>query len=1235
MCGNLRALHLPSTFNGTERYAIQGQIGSGGFGVVFCAFDRERGERVALKLLRHLDASRLYAFKREFRALADVAHPNLVALYELVSAGDDWFFTMELIEGRPFLDSMRTDPHADTIALAGADEPQRRLRQRFAQLVEGVAALHRSGQLHRDLKPSNALVTDAGRVVLLDFGLVKDIGHDGSVDERVVGTVPYMSPEQGFAEQLTPASDFYSVGVMLYQALTGRLPHTGPLYDMLIAKRTTDPTPPHVIADVPRDLSELSMRLMCRAPEGRPPADQILAALRASAPSQRTPAGPSLRPSLLMGRSEELAQLERAFADAVDGTPTVVFVHGSSGVGKTALCSELARKLEIDQRAVVLRGACYERESVPYKALDDLMDALSTHLRRLPRVEAEQRMPREVKALARLFPVLERVPSVAAFPRRAGEMADVAALRQRAIAGLRELLGRMRDHRPLLLLIDDVQWGDGDSARLLCDLLTEGCPALMLLCCYRSEERDDRPFVATLMEALSRQRGLSLREIEVGPLRSDDARALSATLMRRPGLDDAQLAALSAQLAREAGGNPFFIQQLAGDLREREADAISSGAQVSLSEVLQRRLELLMPSPRALLEVVAAAAGPIPETVALSAAGAAASTARPDLSALRAAHLIRTGDERVTVYHHHIREAVMAGIDAARLADIHLRLAGALERTPGSDAEAIAEHYRRAGRSELAGSHAVRAAAEAFEKLAFERAARLYEQALALRSGEEGELYERLAEALAHAGRGPDAAEAYLRAIGRDPDRAVALRCRAAEQYFFSGHVEQGTELFHQILEATGLPPLPESEGRALWSFVRQRVGLKLRGMRFRLVPEARVDPAALLRIDVCYSVSAVLAGIRPLAASGLQTLHLTLALEAGEPYRLCRGLVLEAIMSAMQGVDQLARAQALLAQAREVSRQVDGPAAEAVVMLGEGVVAYMTGAFLDSIARLREAETVLSERCAGMSFELGQVRSFLALAMFYTGDYAEAGRRMRPVLKATRARGDRYAESMIVNVTYRHELLGDRLDEAREEVARGLSGWYQGGWSPGRWARGGTTMQEFYERVAQIRIALYAEQASRAWALSDEAYKPILRSPLGRIEVIRVETHQLRGQAALLRACHEPVARRDALLEIAGKMAHHIERGPAWSTALGLLLRAAVAVIRGERARGSALLAEAELMAREHDMEGFAHAAAWRRGQLCADAAMMASAGAWMQQQGIANPARFAALLAPGFEPR
>ncbi|MBA3549579.1 MAG: serine/threonine protein kinase, partial [Nannocystis sp.] len=164
------------------RYTLLRQLGRGGMGVVHEA-EGPNGEHVALKTLRSLSPGGIARLKNEFRGVADLLHPNLVALHELGhdAMRDEWFVVMELVPGVELGEHLRG---VDALGLRAA----------LGQLVHGVHALHGTGRLHRDLKPSNVLVTPQGRVVILDFGLVCDT--DALPETELAGTPAYMAPEQ-------------------------------------------------------------------------------------------------------------------------------------------------------------------------------------------------------------------------------------------------------------------------------------------------------------------------------------------------------------------------------------------------------------------------------------------------------------------------------------------------------------------------------------------------------------------------------------------------------------------------------------------------------------------------------------------------------------------------------------------------------------------------------------------------------------------------------------------------------------------------------------------------------------------------------------------------------------------------------------------------------------------------------------------------------------------------------
>ena len=258
------------------RFALIRKLGAGGMGVVYEAIDSRRQARVALKTLLDDAPGEVLRLKNEFRRCTGILHRNLVELYELFATEDTFFFTMELVEGMSLLDYCRP----------GNVRDDRRVRDVLLQLIEGVNALHSAGVLHRDIKPSNVLVDAMGRLVILDFGLALPIlsADAGTLSVQPAGTVAYMSPEQcriGSAT-LTAASDWYSVGALMHQVLTGRPPFVGTALEVVQRKAEHDVVPPN--DGVAPALSTVCVQMLARSADDRADGAVLRAALLGQEP---------------------------------------------------------------------------------------------------------------------------------------------------------------------------------------------------------------------------------------------------------------------------------------------------------------------------------------------------------------------------------------------------------------------------------------------------------------------------------------------------------------------------------------------------------------------------------------------------------------------------------------------------------------------------------------------------------------------------------------------------------------------------------------------------------------------------------------------------------------------------------------------------------------------------------------------------------------------------------------
>ncbi|WAS98444.1 serine/threonine-protein kinase [Nannocystis punicea] len=775
---------LFGTFDGAPTlggYTLRRMIGRGGTGAVFEAVGRD-GETVALKVLRGFEPAALYRFKLEFRALADISHPNLSLLHHLVVRGDQAFLTMELVDGVDFLSYVRQHPA--------------RLRACLAQLAAGLDALHAAGKLHRDIKPSNVLVTREGRVVILDFGLVHELTAGRGIE--VVGTPAYMAPEQVHGATPAPASDWYSVGVMLFEALTGELPFAGPMHEVLRDK-CERVAPPALGSAAEPPLAALCAALLEREPNRRAGGAEIAALLRETdnprAPRAHVPPSPRGHGSLtppggLIGREVPFAAVGAALMESRK-RPVVTLVRGRSGLGKSALLRAFAEAAQagaagLSTPAVVLAGRCYEREQVPFNAFDSVIDALTGLLLGVAPTELAAIVPPDIAAVARLFPVLRRVASIAeACPPGPPSDIDAASLRH-ASAVLRDMFRRIADRIPLVVLVDDVQWGDSDSASLLVELL-RGPDAPRCLVVLAASEGEALPNVdlTTLVERL-RANGPVL-ELGLEPLRLQEATTLAEVLLRRGPceLEADELHAQAVAIAGEAGGVPLFVRELAHHVRTTMVGETSL-SDVRLEAMVAERVGRLPPAARAMLAAVIVAGRPLELEIASALSGGG----RRELQQLRAAHLVRVSKsprgELVEAYHDKIRLAVLVGVGDEQARAIHGQIAEQLLGRAGVPPELLADHLRAAGDRVRAAEVTRVAAQHAAEALAFRRAAELYRDAAALLPVEDvvgrRDALARAGEALAAAGRGSEAAECLLAAAALAPEVvALALRERAEE----------------------------------------------------------------------------------------------------------------------------------------------------------------------------------------------------------------------------------------------------------------------------------------------------------------------------------------------------------------------------------------------------------------------------------------------------------------------
>ena len=1066
------------------RYIQERLLGQGAMGAVYLVRDRDTGELLARKKLFRMDGKSALRIKREFRSIADMSHPNLVKVYELGRGSDGWYLTMEYLEGQDLhehlgLDAVRSARSGIAAAFSQLNSRQHWLDHvalpAFHQLAQGIHALHRAGMLHRDLKPSNVLVSN-GRVVVLDFGLVRELDPSApSLTEdagAIAGTPAYMAPEQALGKPLSEATDWYAFGAMLYEMLAGQLPFEGTVYELLRRKLEHDPTPPaERSSDVPAYLNALCMELLSRDAAARPKGSDVLARLlppRAQAPLDPHTLDTALQTDTetqgggergFFGRKTEVKALWSALRDAEAGRMTVAQVRGISGAGKSALVEQFLDEVEREilpvgrPEALVLRSRCYEREAMPFKALDGVIDALSRHLAHANEFEVSNLLPTDIAALAQLFPVLERLRPVQHLLSMRSGSGDAIDSRQRAEAALRELFSRLSARRPVVVWIDDLQWGDLDSTGILKGWLQRAVELpLLLVVSYRADEVETSECLRSFLAASGGDAvtASSTKLIEVTPLAREDVYALCEHQL---GARTGEQRALIERIVRESQGSPFLAAQLSALAEAKLVRGDTDVQSISIRDMVDSARNLLPGEARLLLRVLAVAGRPIAPKLALRAAGLRRG-GRELVHALRRLQLVRTrevaGEQLLEIYHDRVRENVQRLLGPAESEQIHGNLLAVLEYKGRADPDWLHSLALGAQQRVAAYRYGLAAAERAMATLAFERAADLYSRCIELSDApraQHGHLVRKLAQALDCGGHGSKAADAYLEAAQlATGQESVALMRLGTSHLLRSGRFAEGEAMLQRVLAAMDVR-VPRTSAGLLAAIVWERLRNALRGLRYTLRSEAEVPAAQLARIEAYTALRLETLAIDPLRAALFHARGMRLALDAGEPMNILHGLGGMCHLVSMEGTARAERrTDELMALGAALAERVGTGAARASYLGMRAVVSWMLGRSEAVLEASYEAERLIRSHVTGR-FDGGYyvrlaVVSARIGALYELCEYQRFASELESALQEARATENRGAllyfalnETMLDEIRDRRDAAKKRLEQQRSEL--------------------------------------------------------------------------------------------------------------------------------------------------------------------------------------------------------
>ena len=578
-------------------YRVDERVHDGGTSIVYRGTRVSDGTSAIIKALKveYPPPRQVAEFRKEYAICCRLAEAKVDGVARPVAFhgdGKDVAMVFEFLPGvtlESFLDGKRLS--------AGEALP---LARRLASIL---GAIHREGIVHKDVKPSNIIIDpETMDVCLIDFGISSALDKEEAVSKRLEGSIAYMSPEQTgrMNRPVDYRTDFYSLGVTLYQMLCGQLPFaaTDPL-EMVHAHIALEPTRPSVVNHaIPAFVSDVVMKLLAKTAEARyQSASGVVADLedlhraiqQGALPESFEPGRHDVPdrfqiPVKLYGRTSELARLLDAFGRAEGGSSEMLFVSGYSGIGKSALIHEIHKPI-VKSRGYFISGKFDQfKRNIPYasmlEAFRDLVSQLLTEsedaIARWRRRITEALGPNGAVATS-VLPELELIigeqPPV---PELSGEAAQNRL--NRVFLGFIRLFAHA-DH-PLVLFLDDLQWADRPTLNLLRILVTENAIGhLLVIGCYRDNEVDDsHPFVLTL-RAIEEQRAIAamtaLEDIHLQGLDLDTLSELVGDCVH----SSARVARPLAELIHgKTLGNPFFVNQFLRTLHRDGLIRFGTGA---------------------------------------------------------------------------------------------------------------------------------------------------------------------------------------------------------------------------------------------------------------------------------------------------------------------------------------------------------------------------------------------------------------------------------------------------------------------------------------------------------------------------------------------------------------------------------------------------------------------------------------------------------------------------------
>jgi ABC-type transport system substrate-binding protein/serine/threonine protein kinase len=558
-----------------NRYEIVDELGRGGMGVVYRAHDPLLNRDVAVKLVppSNLTPSSEERFRREAQLVAQMDHPSIVPIFDIGEHEGSLFFLMPVVSGKNLRSFLKHGAH--TLG---------EILDIVIQVAEALDYSHIRGVIHRDIKPENVMVSEedgALRVRVMDFGLAKgNVGTSLTKTGTLVGTVSYFSPEQVSKATIDSRSDLYSLGVVLYEAMTGKPPFVGEIQTVLYRIAHEFPRSPRAAgAKIDEEFDEIVMKMLAKDPSRRfQRGSEAAEALRSYREKlQDEEMGDSLllsttltaqidrgESSPFVGREKELAEIQRRLNSAVDGECQFVVVAGEPGIGKTRLLEEV-EKLAHARRIRVLHGRFVEQDrTFSYQGFCEVIQEYFRSRETSTSSSGEHADFSDLAAdLGALFPVLMEISEIRSAS-GSGEAARGAGKKIEDRTFVYELLARtlvrIAGGKPLVLVFENLHGAEMSIEALQYVVRRLGPTPTLIAATYRQTETDKAHPLVKMLDGFTGDPRFS--HVVLGPLTSDEHRELLSTLVGTSRLSGAVI----DKLYEATEANPFFTKELVRSL---------------------------------------------------------------------------------------------------------------------------------------------------------------------------------------------------------------------------------------------------------------------------------------------------------------------------------------------------------------------------------------------------------------------------------------------------------------------------------------------------------------------------------------------------------------------------------------------------------------------------------------------------------------------------------------------